>query len=424
MTEQMGIVKRDERPALLAPYDRERFNILTPISIERENAPYLTQRVAVVQLDADPEGGDCYAAPGTRWNKVGDKLLPDHVAPRKEALAKLAAGLGVIIGQPEPITPRSHRLARDMAAGLDVAAAKALFEQIRYDVAYRVVVAIRDGLDWRYQGASYEWDLDAQTRKIRREAVNAEKRARERHADVKAKLASGEWKRRPDWYTDEFSFDIEAHIADRVDQIIAERHGLAETKAINRALRSLGIKQQYRRTDFAKPFAIVRTEYTPDASDPAMQAAIREKALRSGGEIFAGASRGGEPGIASSATQPDFRRAEAEGLVREAPPVDTDEEDIIDVPPSDTAEPAAAPAREVDEAVPGPWDEPEPQPASTGPTRKELTERCVALWNRCLGLRDQGKIKMPDKPLGTDTQLADWITMTEQLIAAAEPPTQ
>jgi hypothetical protein len=384
----------------LAEYDPMKHNVLTPVTIMRaEDVSYLRQSVAVIRLSADPDSGDCYAAPGTTWSKdARGRFLPDKVAPTKTGLAKIAAAMGVVIGQPEKVTPASHRLLRELAAGAGISAIHALFDKVKYDVAYRVAIAVRDGLDYRYLGASYEWDLDAQERKIRREARKNAKKAAEKKPPQE--------------------FDLEAYVVDRLDQVIAERHGLAETKAINRALRATGIRQVYTREEFARPFVVQRIEFAPDMSDPAMQAAVVAKGLQSGAQIFAGASKAIEAGGVMTAG-PDFEAAEREGRVMQMlPPGDEDEEDEPE------AEAPAAPTTEGNGGAvdtPGPWNE-EPAPGDRGaPTMEELTKMAADLWLKAKALHEAGKLDPMPLPPGkcNASQLADWCAGVAEKIGQA-----
>lgn len=320
MTEQRrtDLARSDERPTDLAQYDAAQYNVLAPVAIiQPDDVSLVRQSIAMVKLDPDVDKGDCYAAPGTRWQKnaKGD-LVPDMVAPAKAGLMKLASAMGMR-WRTKSETPRSHELAKQMAAGMGAAAARELFDEIRYDVSVRAQVAVRDGLSWRVIEATYEWELESQKRKIRGAAA----KAAEKHAKTKAKFDSGEWKKKPANWTDEF--DEEGYIARRLDEVIAERHGLAETKAIQRAVRATGIRHQYPRAEFAKPFVMHRVELAPDMSDPEVRKALAEKAVQSGNELFGDSSQQSTvPQIVDAARTVDFDAAEREGRVEQAAPVD------------------------------------------------------------------------------------------------------
>lgn len=389
MSEQRQMVKHEERVAEIAQYDPTKYNILAPISIVRDDVPYVRQRVAVVKLDPDPEHGDCYPAPGARWAKdAAGNSVPEKVAPAKAGLMKLAAAMG-IVWKVDSIPPKSHRLAKEMAAGLDSTALKLLFEQVRYDCAYRAVIAVRDGLDWRYIEATYEWELDAQTRKIRREA-------RKRAGDAK------KYNKAP--------INEDEYVQDRLDQVIAERFGLAESKAILRAIRATGIRHQYTREEFAKAFVVQRTEITPDYEDPEMRKALAEKAMRSGAEIFGGAQRAELPAPEGAGDQPDFEAAQREGRFEQAPPLDEGEEVLTpDVVPDQAAD-----------AVPGPWDDGPAEPGDHGaPSPDELKAQIGSLWAECAALKKAGRLAAMPTQLARDADLnamANWIAQITDLL--------
>lgn len=66
---------------------------------------------------------------------------------------------------------------------------------------------------------------------------------------------------------------------------------LAEAKAMNAAIRSLGLRQKYTAKELEKPFVVLRTSYVPDMSDPAERQAWRERALTSNATLYPGAHR-------------------------------------------------------------------------------------------------------------------------------------
>lgn len=54
---------------------------------------------------------------------------------------------------------------------------------------------------------------------------------------------------------------------------------LSETKAKNRAIRSLGLQQVYTVKELEKPFVVFRAMYVPDTSDPVIRRMVAERAL-------------------------------------------------------------------------------------------------------------------------------------------------
>ncbi len=252
----------------LSGYDPQDYNILSPVLRMDTAAPYLRFRAVEVRLDPNVNRGDCYAAPGTKWTKdrrSGD-LLPTHVAPAKPGLLKIASAAGMVIDphNSSRIKPDACERCIDMAraTGTSVRCGDC---PSRYDVAYQHIGAVRTDTGWRIVKASYEWNLDAQRRKIIREG--------------KKRLAKAQEEGK--------SFDLESHIEDRLDQVITERYGLAETKSLLRLVRAIcHLRQAYLREEMARPFVVVRTELAPDFADPAVRQALAQKALVSGAEIF------------------------------------------------------------------------------------------------------------------------------------------
>jgi hypothetical protein len=223
----------------------------------------------------------------------------------------------------------------------------------RFDTAYQYIGAVRTDTGWRIVKASYEWNLDAQRRKLVREG--------------KKKLAKAQEERRP--------FDLEEYVDDRLDQITSERYGLAETKALLRLVRAIcHLRQAYSREEMARPFIVVRTELAPDFADPAVRQALAQKAISSGAEIF-GPEQDERPllrvppaeVVDELATAPDFTDAEEraedaadedadaglpitdasglDDLGAEAPVDEIAAEPVADsaVPDSDESEPAPTP---------------------------------------------------------------------------------
>jgi len=252
----------------LSSYDPQAYNILSPVLRLDTAAPYLRFRAVEVRLDPDVHRGDCYAAPGTKWTKdrrTGD-LLPVLVAPSKPGLLKIASAAGLVIDprNSHRITPDACERCIEMAQATQHAARCGDCPS-RFDTAYQYIGAVRTDTGWRIVKASYEWNLDAQRRKLVREG--------------KKKLAKAQEERK--------SFDLDEYVEDRLDQITSERYGLAETKALLRLVRAIcHLRQAYSREEMARPFIVVRTELAPDFADPALRQALAQKAISSGAEIF------------------------------------------------------------------------------------------------------------------------------------------
>lgn len=391
MTEERALTRVQETAGIIDPaqYPSDRFNVLAPISIHREEVPYLRQSIATVRLDANHEGGDCYAAPGTRWLKdARGNFVPASVSPAKAGLLKIAAAMGIVF-QVEDVEPPSHRLLK-LTAGLAPDIAREIIDRVKYDTAKRCRIAVRDGSGWRYLQATYVWDLDAQRRKVVRDAKKrAEKAAEKKQA-----------------------FDVDEYVEDRMDQIIAERDGLAETKAVLRAIRATGIKHAYTREEFARPFVVQRTDLYLDTSDPETRAALAQKALASSQEIFGDETQGRALELPATATAaPDWTKAEEAGLVEDLPPVDAGEEVV---------EPAALPAP--DDDTPSPW---QPAAADEAPmTQEEAQATVVAIWKTCGRLVKEGALEsMPLAPPAQTASVEDlmaWADTVEKFIDAEQ----
>jgi hypothetical protein len=69
----------------------------------------------------------------------------------------------------------------------------------------------------------------------------------------------------------------------------ARAHGLqlAETKAMDRAIRSLGLQHIYTVAQLRKPFIVVKATYVPDMADPDVRAMVTEQHLRGTRALFA-----------------------------------------------------------------------------------------------------------------------------------------
>ena len=107
--------------------------------------------------------------------------------------------------------------------------------------------------------------------------------------DRKATTAKADqWKVKP--------YAIGGWTADRV--MGARRFGLrlAESKAMNAAIRNLGVKQKYTVDELRKPFVVFRCSFVPDMSDPEVKRIVTERALGGTAKLYAHApaSQGGD----------------------------------------------------------------------------------------------------------------------------------
>ncbi len=266
MSTALAPVENGQAGLDLSSYDPQAYNILSPVLRLDTAAPYLRFRAVEVRLDPDVNRGDCYAAPGTKWVRERGVSVPALVAPSKPGLLKIASAAGLIIDarNSHRITPDACERCIEMAQATQQAARCGDCPS-RFDTAYQYIGAVRTDTGWRIVKASYEWNLDAQRRKLVREGKKKLAKARD---EGKA-------------------FDVEEHVEDRLDQIIAERYGLAETKALLRLVRAIcHLRQAYTREEMARPFVVVRTELAPDYADPETRRALAAKAISSGAEIF------------------------------------------------------------------------------------------------------------------------------------------
>jgi len=348
----------------LSSYDPQAYNILSPVLRLDTAAPYLRFRAVEVRLDPDVHRGDCYAAPGTKWTKdrrTGD-LLPVLVAPSKPGLLKISSAAGLVIDprNSHRITPDACERCIEMAHATGQAARCGDCPS-RFDTAYQYIGAVRTDTGWRIVKASYEWNLDAQRRKLVREA--------------KKRLAKAQEEGR--------SFDVEEHVEDRLDQVIAERYGLAETKALLRLVRAIcHLRQAYTREEMARPFVVVRTELAPDFADPETRRALAAKAISSGLEIF-GSAEDERPllrvppaeVVDELASLPDFADAE----VRAEEAAEAVDEDLTGLPLAHAAGLDDLGADVLTEAVAEPAAVPVPdipEPTETDPALTAVTAAC------------------------------------------------
>lgn len=395
MAENRGLAVRSEQPADIMQYDGSRYNVLAPITAIRTDMPYLKARPVVVKLDPDTEKGDCYPAPGSSGQKVNGVWVSDKVSPAKAGLMKIASAMGAQ-WRVERITPQSQVLLQEMARnGAPASTIRELYEASRYDCAYRVVLAVPEGIGYRYIEASYEWDLESQRRKIAREG-----RKRLENSQKVNK-----------------SFDLEEYILKREDEVISERFGLAESKAILRAIRATGVRHQYTRQEFALPFVVQRVELVPDMDDPEVRKALADRLRGATAELY-----GGPRALPAATGQPDFDGAIHSGLTEQAPPLDEGEEVVGD-------QPALPAPTNADDEQPGPWDAdpsppaPAPAPAQNGPpTREQAIARWEGVWKRVVAAKEQGKLAdYPPavKATATAEELVVHCDATEQLLQEA-----
>lgn len=169
-----------------------------------------------------------------------------------------------------------------------------------------------------YQAAATVLQLDGTER-----IINATKRI-----DLRAEKDAS-----PDtWGTDaqEIAKESAANNKDPWPRILQQRQhilSLAETKAKNRAIRTLGVKTAYSPEDIKKGFAVVRLGFTGQSDDPDVQREVElmiaQRALTGRASLYGG----GERAKIGPPTRPAVRVPK---IAAEAP--DEEEPEIIDIP--------------------------------------------------------------------------------------------
>jgi hypothetical protein len=74
--------------------------------------------------------------------------------------------------------------------------------------------------------------------------------------------------------------------ANQLVQARARGNEICETKAMERAIRGLGIRQVYTVDELKKPFLIVRFSFTPDMSDPEIKKFVTQQAMSGIGALY------------------------------------------------------------------------------------------------------------------------------------------
>ena len=161
------------------------------------------------------------------------------------------------------------------------------------------------------------------------------------------------------WGSDaqEFQRNAEKSGSDPWARILQARQhilSLAETKAKNRAIRSLGVRTAYTPKELAKGFAIIRLQFTGRSDDPEVEREIQfmiaKRALSSRAELYGGEPRRPQAAVPLPKAVPKIAVKDAE--------VEEEGEDARPDPAAEPA-PAAAPAEAKKKA-----DVPAPAPAT------------------------------------------------------------
>lgn len=153
--------------------------------------------------------------------------------------------------------------------------------------------------------------------------------------------------------------------------------GHAESKAKNRAIRSLGLKSGYTREDLAKPFVVAKLMWTGQTSDPELRRIFAEKTA----DRMLGGSRAlfGVPGVPLTAPGRQLRPPPPVGAIGadlDDLPADTPPRGMAPVPPPHQL-PAEPPRGEEPPppSEPGSHDSDDEQGAGAAPAQRPAGER-------------------------------------------------
>lgn len=382
----------EERPTALEQYDPTKYNILSAITLVGPDTPYLRMRPVVVKLDP-ADDNHFYPTPGTAWSGKKGEKKPDKVSPAKGGLLEIAKAMG-LEWTVDDVTPASVRRIQELAGKINIQDLQTLLADTRHDVAYRVTLAVPDGVGFRYLTASFEWDMDAQKRVIKRDADKRQK-------DYDWRLRQHQQGKGDKPYT----FDRATYEAERLDQAIIHRKRMAESKAILAGIRMTGVRNSYRREEAARPFVVQRIEMALDPDDPEVKRLILERASRSATELY-----GRTPTLpAPMGGRPNFAAAHAAGEVKDLTP------DAEEGPEGA----AAPPADDAGSAFDDNGDESEPKAAESLPTLEEAKAECERLWGLAHQEHQAKRIEqMPPKaPKGaTVEQLMEWCEQCRSFI--------
>jgi len=218
-------------------YEQKKYNILAPREIGQV-PPMHTPRLSVVQVNPNPNGGDCYPLPG--GGKVGlSKVALDRIAQ--------AAGITWL---PE--------LSGRVDDGRDP-----------HVVRYKAVGRIKDLTGtWRTILGEKEIDLVAIEDELR-ESVPKRDWIKNLSPDKRDKA-------------------IEDAIRSDLIQFRKHRLSRAQSGAMARAIRSaLALRSQYTPEEVAKPFVIPKVVFTPDYNDPEVKRFMLAEATGHLSELYA-----------------------------------------------------------------------------------------------------------------------------------------
>lgn len=305
--------------------------VLSPMAAVAAIAPgYVVNPVVVVidpSVDAESgRGADVYYQPAIhKKHKQGDTWVPEEVSLNKNGLLKILVASGANVYPTQRLDDGTRAYYWSVMAQGDITDFDG---RIRRLPPGSEEIDLRDGSPQVGGWTPEEW-----ARNVREAEAK------------KAKLPENQqWKAKPE--------PIGGWTAERVMQ--ARKFGLqlAESKALNRLARNLGIRQSYRIAELtAKPFVIFRASFVPDLTDPAVRMAVTQASLGARQLLY-----GSRPQEVATTGEPPLHHGEV-GQVLDGQTVAGIEETlakplVTDAAPSDAAEvdfdePSAAPAYHV-----------------------------------------------------------------------------
>jgi hypothetical protein len=239
----------------------EQINVLGPHSVVFASEG-MRLRAIEVRLSPKPEDGDVYPSPSG-----GGK-----VALSKNGLLKIASAKGIVWSSTDS---KMVSDAPPCEACVQAAGALQRPAMCPHNVGFKAVAAWLDPAgQWETHYASRYWCWDEELREVKRL--------------YKKQVAEG---RIPE-------SEYDARVADEFHKRFRDRFSLAETKAMLRVIRQVGVKAAYAPQELARGFLAVRVE--PDMSVEE----VRRRGMASAAEIF-GAATAPQPAL----PPPDFSKA-------------------------------------------------------------------------------------------------------------------
>lgn len=335
----------------------EQINVLGPRSVVFASEG-MRLRAVEVRLSPKPDDGDVYPAPSG-----GGKL-----ALAKNGLLKLSSARGIVW------SPELSRMLSDAPpceACTTTAMRLGRQPMCPHNVGFKAVGAWLDPTgQWESHFSTRYWCWDEELAEVKRL--------------YRKQIADGK--------ITEAQYDLK--VEDEFNKRFRDRMGLAETKAMLRVIRQIGVKAAYAPQELNKGFLCVRVE--PDMSVEE----ARRRGMASAAQIFGAAT---QPLLALPA--PDFSHAtEAAGP--------DDDESEAQQGTEENQEAAGQPSASSESD--NPWENP------AEPTREALIAEIEGLWTQCGRFLAAKKLAtMPVRPPAKDADLnalADWAIMVRELI--------